>query len=131
MSRAILAIALTWLVFLVVPFPFYGLLALATDMQPPSDGSPLVFLTSVLIQKFGHAIAFVLLFRLASEAMRRHWLVYAFLWWVAFALDEIGQALGWSSYSWPEAAAGVLSESAYFPLAAWITRLLTSGRLVD
>lgn len=124
MQRALLAITLTFLAFLLAPFPFYGALAVVANLEPPSDQSPLIFLASVVVQKLGHAIAFVLIFVLAARALRGRWLVYALLWWLAFALDEIGQALGWSNYTWPEAAAGVLSEGVYFPLAAWLTRRL-------
>jgi hypothetical protein len=40
-----------------------------------------------------------------------------------FAIGEVGQAIG-PSYSWKEALAGLISETAYFPLGAWIVSRL-------
>ena len=46
--------------------------------------------------------------------------MYALLWWVMFVVGEIGQAIG-PNYTWKEAIAGMVSETIYVPLAAYVT----------
>jgi hypothetical protein len=53
--------------------------------------------------------------------------VYALLWWVMFVVGEIGQAIG-PDYTWKEAIAGMISETIYVPLAAYVTRWLLGGQ---
>ena len=40
-----------------------------------------------------------------------------------FIIGEIGQAIG-PKYSWTEAIAGIISETVYFPLSAYVTNWL-------
>ena len=80
-------------------------------------------MASVLVTKVGTALAFVLIFHVARDALRGRWFLYAFLWWVMFVIHEAGQAIG-PGYGWMEAAAGMLAETAYCPLSAYLTHLL-------
>jgi hypothetical protein len=50
--------------------------------------------------------------------------IYACLWWLMFVFDEIGQSIG-PKYSVKEALAGVVSETIYLPLSAYLTDWLT------
>jgi hypothetical protein len=123
MMRRLLTIVLVLAIFFVVAFVVYGAVASVTGLKPPSGASSLVFLSGVLLVKTGHAIAFVLLFDLARGAFTRHWLIYAFVWWLMFAIGEVGQAIAFS-YSWLDAIAGVIAETIYFPAAAFVTSRL-------
>jgi len=87
------------------------------------EGSPLMFLLSVLVSKIGTAIAFVLIFYFARNTFGSNWLLYAFIWWLMYIIGEVGQAIG-PNYSWKEAIAGIISETAYFPLSAYIIHCL-------
>jgi hypothetical protein len=130
MVRIALAIGATLLITYLVAFVVYGGVAAVTGLEPPQDGSPAQFLLSVLVVKLGLAVGFVLLFALAREVWRVRWLLYGFIWWVLFAVSEIGQAIG-PQYSWLEAGAGILAEAIYCPLAAWVTaKLLDAQRRV-
>ena len=73
----------------------------------------------MLVAKTGTAIAFVLLFYCAANFWCVHWLLYAFIWWLMFLINEVGQTVG-PNYSWKEALAGIVSESIYFPIAAYL-----------
>jgi hypothetical protein len=75
------------------------------------------FLVSVLVQKIGTALAFVVLFYLARDYFGEHWLQYVGLWFVMSALTEVGEAIG-PDYSAKEAVAGVISEAIYLPSQA-------------
>ncbi len=110
-------------IIFVIPFLIYGLFSAVWGLKPPKGASPTRFLASVLEEKVGVAIAFVLLYALASRTLEGDWLTYAAIWWLMFVFGEIGQAIG-PNYSWKEALAGILSETIYFPLAAYITTLL-------
>jgi hypothetical protein len=120
-------IALTSLVVLgviyIVPFLVYGLGTVVAGLKPPEDGSPARFLLSVLVQKIGVAVAFVVVFHLAHGSLEGRWLLYALAWMPLFVVGEIGLAIG-PSYTWGNAIAGILSELIYVPLAAWITDLM-------
>jgi hypothetical protein len=122
MTLTLGAIALVWLAFYVIPFGVYAAFSALGGLRAP-PGSPIRFLLSVAVSKLGHALAFVLLFRMADAAFAENWPVYALIWWVMFAIGEVGQAIG-PSYSWKEALAGLISETAYFPLGAWIVSRL-------
>jgi hypothetical protein len=89
----------------------------------PEGVSPAMFLLSVLVSKIGTAIAFVLIFYFARNIFGNNWLLYAFIWWMMLAIGEVGQAIG-PNYSWKEAIAGVISESIYFPISAYIVHWL-------
>ena len=82
-----------------------------------------MFLLSIFVSKIGTAIAFVLIFYFVLDIFGDNWLLYAFIWWVMFFIGEIGQAIG-PDYSWKEAIAGIISETAYFPLSAYLVYLL-------
>ena len=121
MSKKIaLSMLLTLVIIYFVPLLAYGTLSATMDLKPPEGVSPAIFMISVLVSKVGHALAFVLLFYLARESLAGRWLLYAFVWWLMFVLGEVGQAIG-PGYSWLEAVAGIISETIYFPLAAYVT----------
>lgn len=122
--KALLAVALVWAVLFVVPVLVYGGFAAVTGLKPPGD-SPALFLAGTAISKLGTALAFVAIFYMARDVFGGQWFVYAGIWWLMFVVGEIGQAVT-PSYSWQEAAAGIISETIYFPLsgliATWLLR---------
>ncbi len=120
--KAAIGVALVWAVIFVVPILVYGAFAAVTRLQPPG-GSPALFLAGTAISKLGTAIAFVALFYLARDVFGGQWLLYAGIWWLMFTIGEVGQAIG-PDYSWQEAAAGVISETIYFPLSGLIVNWL-------
>ena len=120
MLGPVLAIVLVLVVIYAVPFLVYGALSVVTNLTTPGDASPTTFLTSVFVSKLGTAVAFVLIFYLARDSLGGQWLAYAFLWWFMFAVGEVGQAIG-PDYTWVMAIAGVVSETIYVPLAAYVT----------
>jgi Na+/H+ antiporter NhaD/arsenite permease-like protein len=115
------------IVIYVVPFLVYSLFTVLTDLKAPEGTSPIQFLTSILVSKIGVAIAFVLIFYFTRNAFDGRWFLYAFIWWLMLAIGEVGQAIG-PDYTWKEAIAGILSETIYFPLSAYITNRLLVGR---
>ena len=123
MLRIALTVALVLVVIYVVPILVYGLFSAVVDMKLPGDASPAVFLASLFVSKLGTALAFVLIFFVARGSLGGQWLVYALLWWVMFVVGEVGQAIG-PDYTWKEAMAGVVSETIYVPLAAYVTSWL-------
>lgn len=123
MTKILLSIILVLAVIYIIPFIVYGLSSALIGAKMPEGVSPLIFLLSVLISKIGTAIAFVLIFYFARNSLSGHWLLYAFIWWLMFVIGEVGQAIG-PNYSWKEALAGVISETAYFPLSAFIVNWL-------
>jgi len=123
MHRIVLAVALTLLITFVVPLPIYGALYALTGLQIPTSGSPAQFMISVLVMKLGVAVAFVLLFFLARKTWITRWTTYAFVWWVMFALIEVGQAIT-PDYSSLAAIGGIVSEAIYFPLSAFVVARL-------
>lgn len=118
----ILSIILVLVTIYIIPIIVYGIFSAVAGLKPP-DGSPFMFLLSVLISKTGTAIAFVLIFYFAYDALSDDWLLYGFIWWLMYAIGEIGQAIG-PNYSWKEAISGITSETVYFPLSAYIVRWL-------
>jgi hypothetical protein len=126
MEKLLLSIALVWAVIFVVPFLVYGLATVVAGVKQPEGVSPARFLFGVLISKLGTAIAFVLLFYVTRSTLTEHWLLYAFLWWLSFLTGEIGQTIG-GQYTWKEAIAGVISESIYLPLSAYLTNWLVGA----
>lgn len=121
------AIFIVFAVIYVVPFLIYSLISAEGAIAVP-DGSPVLFLLSVAVSKFGTALAFVLIFDLAQDRLSHRWLTYGGLWALMFVIGEIGQAIG-PGYTWAEAAAGALSEVIYFPLSAFfVSRLLPPDR---
>jgi hypothetical protein len=125
MRKIILAIIFTLVIIYAVPFVIYSILAVTVGLKPSADAPPSQFLIGVLVSKTGTAIAFVLIFYFARDCLTGQWLLYALLWWLMFAIGEVGQAIG-PNYSWMEAVGGIISEAIYLPLAALVTkRMLT------
>jgi len=123
LSQIALSIILVLLIIYIVPMVVYGLFSTLIGAKMPEGISPIKFLLSVLVSKIGTAIAFVLIFYFARTVFSELWLLYAFIWWLMFAIGEIGQTIG-VNYSWKEAVAGVISEIIYFPLAALVVSWL-------
>ena len=126
MEKLLLNIILVLVIIFVVPILVYGMASAITGLKTPEGVSPSKFLTGVLVSKLGTAIAFVLVFYLARSVLSGQWLLYAFLWWISFLSDEIGQTIS-SGYTWKEAVAGVLSETIYLPLSAYLTNWLLAS----
>ena len=118
---------LTLAIIYIVPFVTYSVFSIVTGLQPPESESPMQFLVSLFVSKVGTAIAFVLLFYFARPSYSDRWLLYAFTWWLMFVIGEVGQAIG-PNYSWTEAIAGMISETIYFPLSAFVVNGLI-GRI--
>jgi hypothetical protein len=123
MAKVILSILLVLIIIYVVPFLIYGIGSAVAGLKTPEGASPIRFLISVLVTKIGTAITFVLIFYFARNSLSGQWLLYAFTWWLMFVIGEIGQTIG-PNYSWKEALAGMISETVYFPLAAYLTNWL-------
>ncbi len=124
MLRRCLTILVVWGIMVVIPFPIYGALSVFTGLEPPTEGSALQFVLSVLIVKVGVALAFVLLFALARGSWAQRWQLYALVWWIMFAVMELGQAIV-PDYSWLDAIGGIVAEAIYFPLSAFVVVKLT------
>lgn len=125
--RLSVAIIATVAIMYMIPLIPYGLLSVLIGLEPPSDGSPALFMIGVLVSKIGISLAFVLLYYLARDAFRGRWLTYALVWFAMFVLGEVGQAIG-PGYSWIEAIAGIVAEAIYFPLSALVVeRLVARG----
>ena len=124
MTKVVLSMVFVLVIIYVVPFLVYGLASVVAGLKSPEGASPTQFLISVLVSKIGTAIAFVLIFYFARSSLSGQWLLYAFVWWLMFAIGEIGQAIG-PNYTWKEAIAGIISETVYLPLSAYITNWLT------
>lgn len=125
MEKVLLSIVLVLLIIYIVPFLVYGLGSVVAGLKTPAGVSPAQFLTGVFVSKMGTALAFVLIFYVARSSLSGQWLLYALIWWLMFVFDEIGQSIG-PNYSWREAVAGVISETIYLPLSAWLVDWLTS-----
>ena len=119
----LLSILLVLIIIYIVPFLVYALFSAFAGSKPPKGASPTRFLTSVLVSKIGVSLAFVLIFYFAKSSFGDNWFLYAFLWWVMTVVGEVGQAIG-PNYSFKEAVAGIVSETIYFPTAAYVTNWL-------
>ena len=122
MTKILLSIILVLAIIYIVPFVVYAIFSTVAGLKTP-EGSPLMFLLSVFVSKIGTAIAFVLIFYFARNSLSGHWFLYAFIWWLMFAIGEVGQTIG-PNYSWKEAVAGVISETIYLPFSAYIVNWL-------
>jgi hypothetical protein len=120
MVKVVLSIVLVLTVIYIVPILVYGLATVVAGLKPPEGASPARFLLSVFVSKIGTAVAFVLIFYFARHSLSGQWFLYAFVWWLMFLTGEIGQAIG-PNYTWKEAIAGVISETIYLPLSAYLT----------
>ena len=121
--KVFLSIVLTFIIMNVGTFVAYGGASAIFGLQPPTDGSPTQFMLSVLVVKVGMALAFVLLFAPARAFWIGSWLGYTFVWWLMFAIVEIGQAIA-PNYSIMDAGAGIVAEAIYFPASAFVTARL-------
>jgi hypothetical protein len=119
MAKVVLSIILILAVIYIIPFIVYGIFSAIAGLKPPGGVSPLTFLLSVFVSKVGTAIAFVLIFYFARSSFDGKWLLYAFIWWLMFVIGEVGQALA-PNYSWKEAFAGIISETIYLPISAYL-----------
>ena len=126
MTNVILSVFFVLTIIYIVPFLIYGLASVVAGLKSPEGASPARFLVSVLISKIGTAITFVLIFHFARNSLSGQWILYAFLWWLMFVMGEIGQTIG-PNYTWKEAVAGILSETIYLPLSAYVTNWLIAG----
>jgi len=102
-------------------FLAYGVAGAAGWVKQPEPANMRAFMLGVLVDKTGHAIAFVLLFLLARDGLDGRWMLYAAAWWPLFVLGEVGTAMR-PGYSWPEAGAGIAAETMYLPAAALFTQ---------
>ena len=109
-------------ILFVVPFIVYSIFALIAGTEPPEDAAPALFFASVVIEKVGHAFAFVLIFYLGRSVFSTRWLQYALIWWIMFALGELALALRQPTYTADMALGGVIAEAIYLPLSAWVTQ---------
>jgi hypothetical protein len=123
MGKIIVSVLLVLLIIYTVPFLVYSLFTVLTDLKAPENISPVQFLMSILISKVGVSIAFVLIFYVARDTFSGQWFLYAFMWWLMLSIGEIGQAIG-PNYTWKEALAGILSETIYFPISAYVVHWL-------
>jgi hypothetical protein len=127
MEKVLLATVLVLAIVFIVPIMVYGATGAMTGLKTPEGASPARFLTTALVSKVGTAIAFVLIYYFARNALSAQWLLYGCLWWLMFVIGEIGQAIR-PKYSWTEAIAGIISETMYIPLSAYVTyRLIGLG----
>lgn len=111
------------LTLFIVPVLIYSLFVKFAGLKEPYR--KLGFMVSVLVQKVGTTLGFIAIFVIGKEHFMDSWLVYGLIWSAMFAIVEIGQAIG-PDYSKEEAAAGIISEFIYFPLAAFfVYSLLT------
>jgi hypothetical protein len=108
---------LTLVIIFIVPVLVYGLFVRFWGLSEPERTS--FFLISVLVQKIGTAVGFVVLFAMARESFIDSWLAYGLVWAGMHAIVEIGQAIG-PDYSNKEAVAGIISEIIYFPVSAFV-----------
>jgi len=119
MVSIILSIIIVLVIIFIIPFITYGLASVFTGLKPPVTVSPSRFLFSVLITKIGTSIAFVLLYYISRETISGQWHLYAIVWWLMLVIGEIGQAIG-PNYTKKEAILGIISETIYLPLSAFI-----------
>jgi hypothetical protein len=123
MVMVIISIVVVLVIIYIVPFLIYGLATKVISLKPPEGASPARFLISVLVSKIGTAISFVLIFYFARNSLSGEWFLYAFIWWIGIVIGEIGQTIG-PNYTLKEAVIGVISETIYLPLSAYLIDLM-------
>lgn len=121
MTELIIAILLVLLAIYVLPFVVYGGASILGGLRPPTTASPGRFLLGVMVTKLGTAVAFVSIFAVSRTIWGPRWLLYGMLWFVMFALSELGEAVSGRTTR-EEAMLGVVSEAIYAPLSAFITQ---------
>ena len=123
MVMIIISIVVVLVIIYVVPFVIYGLATKVINLKPPEGASPVRFLISILVSKIGTAIAFVLIFYFARSSFSGEWFLYALIWWISVVIGEFGQAIG-PNYTLKEAVIGIISETIYLPLSAYLVNLM-------
>ena len=109
--RLVFGVGLVWLALFLVPIAVYGLFSAVTGLAPPGN-SPMLFLAGTAVSKLGTALAFVLVYHLARDALAPQLVAYVALWWLMFVVGEVGQAIT-PEYSWQEAIAGIAVVKTY------------------
>ena len=127
-GRAILAFLSTLVIMYIVPLPIYALMSAMELVEMPDEANPGQFMLSVLVVKVGVALGFVWLLRFGSPVFAARWVLYGAIWWLMFAIVELGQAIG-PNYSIGDALGGVFSEAVYFPLSSWVAVKLLLGNV--
>lgn len=117
----LLSFILTLIIIFVIPIIVYGIFVSLFGLKEPEK--KLRFFVGVLIEKVGTSAGFVALFYLGKDSFIDSWLIYSLVWVAMYAITEIGQVYMTDS-SKKEAAAGIISEAIYFPLAAFVISLL-------
>ncbi len=112
---------LTLLIVFVVPIFVYGIFVKLFQIAEPDK--KLKFFLGVLMEKIGTSFGFVTLFYLGKDFFVGNWLIYGMVWFIMFAITEVGQVYRTGS-SKKEALAGIISEATYFPLAAYVISVL-------
>lgn len=123
MRPFVLGLVLTVMIMYVVPLPVYALLSAMGLVEMPDEGPPGQFMISVLVVKIGVALGFVWLLWLGSDVFVARWVLYGAIWWLMFAIVEIGQAIG-PDYSVGDAVGGIIAEAVYFPLSSRVAASL-------
>jgi Na+/H+ antiporter NhaD/arsenite permease-like protein len=113
----VLSFVLTLVIIFVVPVLIYSIFVKFAGLKEPDK--KLSFMISVLVQKMGTVLGFVLIYSLGRDSFDGSWLTYGLVWATMFAIVEIGQAIG-PDYSKKEAVAGIISEFIYFPISAFV-----------
>lgn len=116
-----LAGIIVFIIIFLVPIGVYGLFSKFYGLKEPDKKKS--FFAGIVIQKLGTTIGFVALAMLVGSTFNQNWLQYGFIWFIMFAITEIGQSI-MSNYTKKEMAAGIISEAMYFPLAAWVVQVL-------
>lgn len=111
----------TLVIIFIVPIIIYGLFTYFFKLKEPDK--KLKFFLGVLIEKIGTAFGFVILFYLGKEIFIDKWFEYSIIWFVMFAITEIGQTY-LNDSSKKEALAGIISEVIYFSLSSYIIALI-------
>ena len=119
MLRIAPTIALVLIIIYAVPFLVYALFSIVADLKPPGRLAGALSHKRIRLQT-GNGAGVRSIFYIARGSLSEQWLVYALLWWVMFVVGEIGQAIG-PNYTWKEAIVGMVSETIYVPLAAYVT----------
>lgn len=119
MARLLIAVLSVFAVIFLVPIFIYGFFQTYGGAAIPEGSTPAAFLFGVAVSKAGTAAAFTAIYSLSRPALADRWLHYSAWWWLMLVMGEMGQAIG-SDYSWPNAIAGIASESIYLPLSAFV-----------
>lgn len=131
LGRVAAAVVATLAIMFVTPIPVYAAFSAAGAAVFPAGRTAPSFLLGVVVIKIGFAFAFVLFYRLATASPAAGWRSYAAIWWVTFALLEVGKAVA-PGYTGIEATAGIVSEALYCPLSALaVARILAPSRGAD